>query len=112
LNFRSYISVIILSGSIIFAGCKKSENMIVSTRWITGISENTADVTGELISLGDGAIQFGHCYSTTSNPTIIDSKTILGVPVGTTVFTSHLQDLDAGTKYYIKAYLSSSNETV
>jgi uncharacterized protein (TIGR02145 family) len=112
LNIRKYISFILLSVSIFISGCKKVEEMVVSTLSITGISENSADASGELINLGDGAIQFGHCYSTTSNPTIADSKTTLGVPVGTTVFTSHLKDLEAGAKYYIKAYLSNGTGTV
>jgi len=92
--------------------CKKLEKtMLVSTGEVTNLLTNSADVSGVVVDMGNGATQYGHCYATSPNPTIAGSKTQLGVPA-TGGFTSQLTNLTAGTKYYIKAYLSSGTETV
>ena len=85
--------------------------MLVSTGEVTNLLTNSADVSGVVVDMGNGATQYGHCYATSPNPTIAGSKTQLGVPA-TGGFTSQLTNLTAGTKYYIKAYLSSGTETV
>ena len=85
--------------------------MEVSTGTSSGISSNSATVTGQIIDLGEGVTQFGHCYSKTPNPSVTGQKTQLGVPVGIGNFTSNLKDLEPGTKYYIKAYLTDGKET-
>ncbi|MCX6255325.1 MAG: fibronectin type III domain-containing protein [Bacteroidia bacterium] len=92
--------------------CKKLEKeMLVSTGEVTNILTNSADASGMVIDLGEGATQRGHCYATTSNPTVNGTKTELGNPI-TGGFTSQLTNLEAGTKYYIKAYISNGTETV
>jgi len=97
---------------IVPATCKKLEkSMLVSTGEISSISTNTAEASGEVIDLGVGATQHGHCYSTTFNVTTAGSKTQLGKPAGTGGFTSQLTGLEAGTKYYVKAYLTNGTET-
>ena len=85
--------------------------MLVSTGEVTNISTNSADASGVVIDLGTGATKHGHCYATIPNVTISGTKTELGQPP-TGGFTSQLTDLEAGTKYYIKAYISSATETV
>ena len=86
--------------------------MLVTTGDVSNISINSAEASGEIIDLGNGAAQHGHCYSTSPNATVAGSKTELGVPPGNGGFTSELTNLEAGTKYYIKAYLSNGSETV
>ena len=96
----------------ILTTCKKIEKvMMVTTGEATNILTNSADVTGQIVDLGEGATQYGHCYSKTSNITIADSKIQLGKPTGTISFTSHLTNLEAGTKYYVKAYISKDGVT-
>jgi uncharacterized protein (TIGR02145 family)/uncharacterized repeat protein (TIGR02059 family) len=93
--------------------CKKLDTLMsVSTGDVTGMSQSTAEAPGKIIDTGKGSIQHGHCYSKTSNVTISDSKTQLGIPNGTGDFVSHLINLDAETKYYVKAYISDGNKTV
>jgi hypothetical protein len=72
---------------------------------------NSADASGMVVDQVDGAIQHGHCYGPLANITINDSKTELGPPLAGG-FTSQLTNLTAGTKYYIKAYISNGSETV
>jgi len=85
--------------------------MLVSTGDVTNILTNSSDVSGMVVDIGEGATQHGHCYGTSSNVTVAGSKTQLGTPpVGG--FTSQLISLTAGTKYYIKAYISDGAETV
>jgi hypothetical protein len=99
--------------SVIPSTCKKLEKeMLVSTGEITNILTNSAEASGQVIDLGDGATQSGHCYAKTPNVNVDGSKTQLGVPAGTVDFTSQLTNLEAGTLYYIKAYLSNGNVTV
>ena len=92
--------------------CKKLEKtMLVSTGDVSNITTNTAEITGIVVDLGEGATNHGHCYGASPNVTVAGSKTQLGVPsVGG--FTSQLTNLDAGTKYYIKAYITNGTETV
>jgi hypothetical protein len=112
LNTRKYVLILLFSGSIIVAACRRVEEMVVSTGGITTISENTEDASGRLVNIGEDAIQFGHCYSTIPGPAVEDLKTTLGAPIGATFYTSHLANLEAGTKYYIKAYISNGTKTV
>jgi uncharacterized protein (TIGR02145 family) len=97
---------------IITSTCNKIVKSIsVRTVEVTNITTNTADASGEVVDLGDGATQYGHCYSTTANPSITGIKTELGIPAAGG-FTSQLTGLTAGTRYYIKAYLSNGEVTV
>jgi len=85
--------------------------MMVSTGEVTNIQTNSAEASGMVIDLGEGATQHGHCYGTLPNVTIAGTKTQQGTPP-TGGFTSQLTNLTAGTKYYIKAYISDGSETV
>jgi hypothetical protein len=75
----------------------------------SGITYNSAQVSGTLTSLGSSAItQHGHCWSVSPNPTTANNKTTLG---GTTVlksFTSDITGLSANTIYYVKAYATNA----
>ena len=85
--------------------------MLVSTGTVSNILTTTADVSGKILDLGNGATQYGHCYSKTTNPTIADTKIDHSSPaLGD--YTSALEGLEAGTKYYVKAYLSRGNNVV
>jgi hypothetical protein len=50
--------------------------MLVSTGEVTNIQTNTADASGVVVDLGDGAIQHGHCYGKTTNAGLTASKTV------------------------------------
>ncbi len=91
--------------------CKK-ENIKVETGEVSGILATTAKITGYIIGTGDGIKYYGHCYSKTPNPTILDSKTEFAMAIGLGVYTSFLQDLEPGVKYYAKAYLLRDNVAI
>jgi hypothetical protein len=110
---NKHILLIFLVGLITITTCKKLEKvMLVSTGEVTNITTNAAEAFGEVIDIGDGATQRGHCYAKNPNVNIDGPKTELGAPTGTGGFTSALTDLESGTKYYIKAYMSHGVETV
>jgi uncharacterized protein (TIGR02145 family) len=107
------ILFLIIIGFQILHSCKKLEKeMLVTTGEVTNILTNSADASGLVIDLGDGIIQHGHCYGRTPNVSVSGLKTQLGIPAGTGGFTSQLANLEAGTEYYIKAYISDGSNYV
>jgi uncharacterized protein (TIGR02145 family) len=107
------IFLLILTCILFFGNCKKiDKEILVSTGEMTNVLQNSAVATGDIIDLGNGATQYGHCWATTPNPTTINSKTMLGTPSGLGGYISQLLNLDAGSKYYIKAYLNEGTKTV
>jgi hypothetical protein len=110
---KPFILLSLLLCSIVLTTCKKLEKeMLVSTGEVTNILTNSADASGMVIDLGDGVTQHGHCYGKNANVSISDSKTQLGKPAGTGGFTSQLTGLEAGMKYYLKAYLTDGSTPV
>ena len=82
----------------------------ISTIAATSIGEYTASSGGKISSDGGLAIiGKGVCLSTSSNPTISDSKTSDGT--GMDEFISKLSALNGDTKYYIRAYATNSKGT-
>ena len=108
--FHLLISVLCI---FIIATCTKIERVPkVTTGAVSEITNYSAKVIGNIIDTGDGIIQHGHCWSTSPNTDISGSNTSLGQRTYTGSFTSNLQDLQPGTKYYIKAYAQSKNGIV
>ena len=98
----------------ILQSCKKLEFekvVRVITGEVTDITENSATLTGIIQDVGEkGITQCGHCWSIYENPTISGSHTTNNNGVGS--FTSNITGLSAYTKYYARAYATSSGETV
>lgn len=68
----------------------------------------TANVAGTITNLGGhDVLEHGHCWGTSSNPTIANSKTTLGAKVTTGSFSSALEGLDENTTYYVRAYATN-----
>jgi uncharacterized protein (TIGR02145 family) len=103
-----------LTGCFIISTCvrKFEKVMNVSTGTSTDITSNSATVSGQIIDLGEGATQYGHYYGKTTGVKNTGIKTTNGVPKGTVSFTSKLNNLDAGIKYYYQAYLTDGKEIV
>ncbi len=73
----------------------------------SNITTSTAVSGGNVLSDGGAAVTArGVCWSTTSNPTTANSKTIDGTGTGT--FASNLIGLTANTVYYVRAYATNS----
>jgi hypothetical protein len=96
---------------VLITTCKELEkSMLVSTDEATNILANSADLPGQIIDMGNGATQHGHYYGKTANTST--DHTSLGAPNSLSGFTSQVTNLEAGTKYYFKAYITDGQETV
>ena len=70
------------------------------------------DFIGEILSIGcDEVTEYGHCWSTSSIPTIDDNKTNLGNTNDIGEFTSELNYLIANENYYVRAYAINTSGT-
>ena len=84
--------------------------LILTTESVTNVTQSTATSGGNVTSDGGAPVtERGVCWSTSTNPSIADSKTMDGT--GTGSFTSSLTGLDASTTYYLKAYATNSAGT-
>ena len=78
-----------------------------ATAAVTSITATTATSGGTVAADGGASVTArGVCWSTTSNPTIANSKTTDGTGTGT--FTSAITGLTSGTTYYIRSYATNS----
>ena len=84
---------------------------LVTTLDILDITTESAKCGGRITNTkGAEIISKGVCWSTSENPSLSDLHTDDGN--GDDDFTSTLTGLDPNTTYYIKAYASTSDETV
>lgn len=82
----------------------------ITTSTVTGITRTTAVSGGNASSAGGGAVSAkGVCWSTTTSPTIGNSKTNDGSGLGS--FSSDLTGLTPGTTYYVRAYATNQAGT-
>ena len=73
----------------------------------TSIADTTATSGGNVTNDGGSTVTaYGVCWSTSTAPTITDSKTSNGT--GTGEFTSSVAGLTASTKYYLRAYATNN----
>ena len=80
---------------------------IVSTNAITNITQYSAQSGGNITSDGGSdIISRGVCWSVNPNPLITDNLTSDGNGIGT--YTSSLWGLKRDTKYYVRAYTTST----
>jgi uncharacterized protein (TIGR02145 family) len=80
---------------------------VVTTAAVSGIINNAAVSGGSITDDGNGIISAkGVCWSTSTGPTVSDSKTNEGG--GTASFVSNLGPLLPGTTYYVRAYATNS----
>ena len=82
----------------------------VTTSAVVLITETTAVAGGKVTADGGASVtERGVVYSTSQNPTTVNSKVTAGS--GTGSFTCNLSGLQAGTKYYVRAYAVNSAGT-
>lgn len=82
----------------------------LTTASISGITTNSAQSGGNITNDGGAEVtERGVCWSTSQNPTTSDSCTSDGS--GTGSFTSSIESLNPDTRYYVRAYASTSLDT-
>lgn len=86
--------------------------MKVSTGEVIDVYSTSARISGKILSDGEGAKYYGHCYSTNPDASIADTKTSFIVTIGIGSYSSFLQGLEPETKYYVRAYMSNDNNAV
>jgi len=85
---------------------KRSTLPVITTSIVTDIAETTATSGGNISFDGGTPITArGVCWSTSTNPTILNSKTVNGVDTGT--FISNITNLRASTIYYVRSYATN-----
>lgn len=89
-----------------FQGCKKATIPELTTVAVTEVTLNSAVSGGIIVADGGEDITAkGVCWSTSSTPTIADTKTSDGT--GSANFTSNIVGLSEGTTYYVRAYATN-----
>jgi uncharacterized protein (TIGR02145 family) len=92
--------------------CVKNQETLpsVSTSTITDITQTTATGGGNVTAQGSLEVtERGVCWSTSQNPTIVDSHTSDGT--GTGSFVSILSGLTSGTAYFVRAFATNNAGT-
>ncbi|MFF2480932.1 S-layer homology domain-containing protein [Paenibacillus sp. NPDC058071] len=79
----------------------------VSTDPVTNVTSTSADVGGDVTDDGGAAVtERGIVYSTSSNPTVADTKVIVAGKTGK--YTSNLTGLTTETTYHVRAFATNS----
>jgi len=109
-SYIIFLLVLVLITSAV-ACIGKSQNIIVTTSNVTGITQTSA-VSGGNISAGKphSVTSRGVCWTTTTDPTLEDNKTNDGD--GTGSFLSAMTNLEPGTDYYVRAYATVETDTL
>ena len=106
---------VIFATACLFIGCEEPNKPIVSNPLVTTIKATqihlqSAVVGGNVIDDGGfDIVERGVCYSTSANPSILNTKIVCGRGIGE--FACDLTNLEVGTKYYIRAYATNSSGT-
>ena len=79
----------------------------VTTSSVSNITETSAKCGGTVTASGYSVGNCGLCYSELPNPTI--NSYITSDQMGTGTFTSTMSGLEPGTKYYVRAYATTSS---
>ena len=83
---------------------------IVTTSAVTDVTATKATGHGTITSTGGAAVTAsGVCWSTSTGPTTSGNRTTDGSGIGS--FNSAVTGLTSGTKYYVRAYVTTSIAT-
>lgn len=76
------------------------------------ITKESFNIDGSIIATGGTQIiSYGHCWSTSPEPTVSDNKTDLGNKSEIGTFTSTVSGLNVATTYYVRAYATNAQGT-
>ena len=83
----------------------------VVTTNVNFITDTSAVGHGHISFIGDTLIARGICWSTTPQPTIMDSHTCDSINIGLGDFDSEITGLTPNTTYFVRAYATNNNGT-
>lgn len=96
--------------------CKKETERImkVLNDSIGGIFFKSANAYASIIDIGQGVEQHGHCWSSSSSPTLenYENRTQLGKADKPRQFSSHLASLSPNIDYHVRAYVKNGGVIV
>ena len=101
--------------SLLFFGCQKIEVVRITKVFTEEAEVNSSSVSidGVVVDVSDaGVSNYGHCWSTKSNPTVDDFKTVFDSATVGTYYTSTLTNLQFNTTYYVRSYTQTEDEIV
>lgn len=106
--FTTVVKVGVMSCWLAFNACtpldiQRKTKLI--TKEVNILSAEELNALGEILDIGDPLTNHGHCWATTSQPTIADARSSLGAPAQRGVFTTNITNLKPDTKYYVRAYV-------
>jgi len=104
------VIIVLAAGGISLTHCKKfevSQVVIVKTEGVSEISMESCKVAGTLVDVGStGVSNHGFCWSFTTNPAEAIDCNQQGSEDEKISFSTVIEDLAPGTKYYFWAYAS------
>jgi len=99
--------------TLTFSSCKKENSItspILSTTSIISINKTNSFCSGYITSDGGSKVtERGFCWSTSQNPTIINSTKSIDDSVGIGNFLTKISGLTCNTIYYIRPYAINSS---
>lgn len=109
---EDYEGEIVYSNTLTFS-IGNLNGITVVTDPATILSTSGVSVNGTVSGVGSlTLIDFGHCWSTSPNPTINDAKTSFGALQNDSTFKSDITGLQLSVTYYVRAYAVANDNTV
>ncbi|MDP2336027.1 MAG: SusF/SusE family outer membrane protein [Bacteroidota bacterium] len=111
------ILAVLVAATFLFAACTKDTADVklvqkLATSQLLNVTSNAATVVGFVVAAGDGFSEKGVCYNTATAPTIANTKVAYTGQATTATFNVTLSGLAYATKYYARAYATSSTGTI
>ncbi len=85
----------------------------IVTNQLQILSETTFSVNASITNLGSlSALDYGHCWSPHTAPTVNDYKTSNGITLSDINYPSTATGLNLETNYYVRAYVKLDNNSI
>ncbi len=115
-KYHIYYFLITTAFILILYACKKIDLVrvaAVNTESVDNITSSQAKAYGTLIDLGqeESVSDYGFCWAINKTPTVADFRESKGKTSVLGSFNYILNNLNVGTKYYVRAYVTSDGIT-
>ncbi|TSA25041.1 MAG: hypothetical protein D4R67_10855 [Bacteroidetes bacterium] len=106
---KIYLFIILAAILTLPFSCKKFERLLL-VRTLS-VNATTKQAKGEVIDVAESTVEYGFCWGTNSDPTLANSSLKVGISSDPKSFETTLSGLQAGTTYYVRAYIRSDKGT-